>query len=188
MNKFFREAIEDSPIIAAVKSDEGLEKCLTCESRVIFILYGDICNISSIVDRIKESGKIAMVHIDLITGLSSKEITVDFIHRYTKADGIISTKAPLIKRAKELGMYTVMRFFIIDSMAYESIERQLHATKPDVIEVLPALLPKVVTKICKMSSAPVITGGLIAEKSDVMTMLDAGAFAISSTNENVWFL
>ena len=37
MKKEFKEAIEDSPIIAAIKDDEGLKKCLTSESRVIFI-------------------------------------------------------------------------------------------------------------------------------------------------------
>ena len=36
MKKEFKEAIEDSPIIAAIKDDEGLKKCLTSESRVIF--------------------------------------------------------------------------------------------------------------------------------------------------------
>ena len=41
MKKEFKEAIEDSPIIAAIKDDEGLKKCLTSESRVIFILYGE---------------------------------------------------------------------------------------------------------------------------------------------------
>ena len=93
MKKEFKEAIEDSPIIAAIKDDEGLKKCLTSESRVIFILYGDICNIPDIVETVKSSGKIAMVHIDLIAGLSSKEIAVDFIQKYTKADGIITPRA-----------------------------------------------------------------------------------------------
>jgi glycerol uptake operon antiterminator len=50
MKKEFKEAIEDSPNIAAIKDDEGLKKCLTSESRVIFILYGDICNIRGIFD------------------------------------------------------------------------------------------------------------------------------------------
>ena len=35
MKKEFKEAIEDSPIIAAIKDDDGLKKCLTSESRVI---------------------------------------------------------------------------------------------------------------------------------------------------------
>ena len=99
MKKEFKEALEDSPIIAAIKDDDGLHKCLNSDSRVIFILYGDIVTIADIVDTVKSSGKIAMIHIDLIAGLSSKEISVDFLKKYTKADGIITTKPALIKRA-----------------------------------------------------------------------------------------
>lgn len=188
MNKVFKEAIEDSPIIAAIKDDDGLKKCVKSDSKVIFILYGDICNIPDIVQTIKDAGKIAMVHLDLITGLSSKEIAVDFIQKYTAADGIITTKPALIKRAKELGLYTILRLFVLDSMAYENIEKQLHTAKPDIIEILPALMPKVVSKICKLSSAPVIAGGLVSDKEDVMALLQAGVVSISSTNEKIWFL
>lgn len=188
MKKEFREALEDSPVIAAIKDDAGLEKCLNCDSRIIFILYGDVITIPKIVDRVRSAGKIAMIHIDLIQGLSSREVAVDFIHTYTSADGIISTRAPLIQRARELSMYTVMRFFLLDSMAFESIEKQLGHIRPDVVEVLPGPMPGIVKKICRMVSCPVIAGGLVSEKSDVLALLDAGASAISSTNQDVWFL
>lgn len=188
MKKEFMEALEDSPIIAAIKDEVGLKKCVTSDSRVIFILYGDILTIPDIVATVKASGKIAMVHIDLITGLSSKEITVDFLKKYTQADGIITTKPNLIKRAKELGFYTILRLFLLDSMAYENIDRQVKVAKPDVIEVLPALMPKIVAKVCKLSPVPVIAGGLVSDKEDVMTLLQAGVICISSTNERIWFL
>ena len=188
MKKEFREALEDSPIIAAIKNDAGLSKCLSSESKIIFILYGDICNITEIVEKVKASGKLAMVHIDLINGLSSKEISVDFIKKYTHADGIITTKPALIKRAKELSLYTILRLFVIDSMAYENIDKQLKNAKPDLIEILPALMPKVVSKICKLSTTPVIAGGLVADKEDVMSLLTAGAVSVSSTNPAIWFL
>lgn len=188
MKKEFKEALEDSPIIAAIKDDDGLQKCIKSDSRIIFILYGDIVSIADIVDTVKASGKLAMVHLDLITGLSAKEVAVDFLKKYTKADGIITTKPPLIKRAKELGLYTILRLFIIDSMAYENIERQVGSAKPDLIEVLPALMPKIVSKICKISTIPVIAGGLVSEKEDIMALLQAGVTSISSTNETVWFL
>ena len=51
------EAIEENPIITAVKDQEGLEACLQTESRIVFILFGDICNILayiSIGDRIQD--------------------------------------------------------------------------------------------------------------------------------------
>lgn len=188
MKKAFKEALEDSPIIAAIKDDDGLQKCLTCDSRVIFILYGDICSISDIVDAVKSSGKIAMVHLDLIAGLSSKEIAVDFLKKYTKADGIITTKPVMVKRARELGLYTILRLFLIDSMAYENIDRQVKSAKPDLIEVLPALMPKIVAKVCNISSIPVIAGGLVSDKEDVMALLQAGVISISSTNSKIWFL
>lgn len=112
MDREFLDAIEANPIIAAVKDEQGLSNCLQREElTVIFILYGDIRSIGEIVERIHQAGKIAMVHIDLITGLSSKEVSVDYICEDIHADGIISTKASMINRAKKLGMYTVLRFF-----------------------------------------------------------------------------
>lgn len=188
MKKEFKEALEDSPIIAAIKDDDGLKKCLNSDSRVIFILYGDICSISEIVETVKSSGKIAMVHLDLITGLSSKEIAIDFIRKYTKADGIITTKPALIKHARDLGLYTILRLFLIDSMAYENVDRQVKSSKPDLIEVLPALMPKIVAEVCRISPTPVIAGGLVSDKEDVMALLQAGVISISSTNEKIWFL
>ncbi|MGN0205254.1 MAG: glycerol-3-phosphate responsive antiterminator [Coprococcus sp.] len=188
MKKEFMEALEDSPIIAAVKDDRGLEKCLESDSRVIFILYGDICNIADIVRKVKDADKLAMVHLDLINGLSAKDIAVDFIRKYTAADGIISTKPALVKHAGELGMSSVLRLFVIDSMAYENIEKQVKTARPDVIEILPAMMPKIVRKICKISQTPVIAGGLVTNKEDVMLLLQAGVVSVSSTNQDIWFL
>ena len=188
MKKEFKEALEDSPIITAIKDDVGLEKCMTAESSIVFILYGDIITITDIVEKVKSAGKIAMVHMDLINGLSGKEVAVDFIKKYTKADGIITTKPALIKRANELELHTILRLFLLDSMAYENIDKQVKTARPDVIEVLPAPMPKIVKKVCKLSPIPVIAGGLISDKEDIMTLLQSGVTAISTTDTKTWFL
>ena len=91
------EAIESSPLIPAVKNDEGLEKSLTCDQGVIFVLYGDVCGIGGIVEKIRQQGKRAIVHADLVAGLGSKEAAVDYLHQIG-ADGIISTRPAFIKR------------------------------------------------------------------------------------------
>ena len=97
-------AIEENPIITAVKDEAGLEACLRTDSRIVFILYGDICSICSIVRRVKHAGKIAIVHADLLVGLGSKEVAADFLKSQADIDGMISTKPALLKRAKELGL------------------------------------------------------------------------------------
>ena len=182
MKYYFYQALEENPIIAAIKNMDDLELCCSLEEiRVVFVLFGDICTIRTIVKRLKDAGKIAIVHVDLIVGLSSKEIVVDFIKMSTEADGIISTKVPL-------NFITVQRCFLLDSMAYENLRQQQHQVKPDYIEVLPGIMPQVISKMCKVSKAPIIAGGLISEKESVMSALSAGAMAVSSTNHEVWKL
>ena len=56
MHEMIKE-LEDCPVIAAVKDEQGLRACLKSESSVVFVLYGDICSISTIVEMIKEIGR-----------------------------------------------------------------------------------------------------------------------------------
>ena len=121
MGREFVEAIEAAPIVAAVKDDSGLEMCLTSDVDAVFILYGDICTISDIVAKVKDTGKIAMVHMDLINGLSPRDISTDFIRKYTRADGIITTKSNLITHAKEIDHATVLGHVVHDGRALRNV-------------------------------------------------------------------
>ena len=182
MKQELMDAIQEMPVIAAVKDDAGLCSALTNENiRVVFVLYGDICNISSIVRRIHEAGRFAVVHIDLIAGLAGKEVAVDFIRNTTEADGIISTRQSFIRRAKELGLAAILR----DSIALESLDK-IPANLPDCLDLLPGAMPKILRRVCAKAKVPVLTGGLIVDKEDVMAALEAGATAISTTNQAVW--
>ena len=180
------DVLVDSPVIAAIKDAGGLEECIETDCRVIFILYGNVCNIGEIVKKVKENGKIAIVHMDLVTGLSSKEVAVDFIKQSTEADGVISTKPMLVKRAKELGLLAIQRFFMIDSIALENAKRQIDIYHPDCVEIMPGVMPKILKEIRRYVDVPVIAGGLITDKKDVMSALSAGADAISTTNRLLW--
>ncbi|MFZ2538884.1 MAG: glycerol-3-phosphate responsive antiterminator [Oscillospiraceae bacterium] len=180
--------LENSPMVAAVKSDEGLQSCLQSEVQVVFVLYGRINTIGSIVAKIKDAKKIGFVHIDLIDGLAAREAAIDFILNFTLADGIISTKPALIRYAKQQGLLTVQRFFILDSIALANVQKQLAHDYADLIEVLPGVMPKIIRMIAIDSLKPIIAGGLIQDKEDVVNALGAGALAVSSTNPKIWFL
>ena len=163
MEQRLYEALQRNPIIAAVRDDEGLAQCLRTDIQTVFVLYGDICNISEIVRQIKDAGKIAIVHADLISGLAAKEISVDFLRRSTQADGVISTRANMIQRAKELNMIAILRVFLIDSMALDSALSAKNL-KPDAIDILPGLMPSMLRKVRQLTGLPILTGGLITEK------------------------
>ena len=185
----FIRIVEDNPIIAAVKDDEGLEECLRSEIGVVFILYGNIGSIIDIVKKIKRAGKLALVHMDLVSGMQAKDVSVDYIRNYTEADGIITTKANLLPRAKELGLNTILRTFVLDSTAMETLDRNSRpeAVQPDIMEVLPGtLLPDVIRQIVSSCRVPVMVSGLITRKSEVMNALKSGAVSISTTYRKLW--
>lgn len=185
---FFMESTERSPIIAGIKNDAWLQACKKTECEIVYILYGDICNIADIVEQVKTAGKMAVVHVDLITGFSTKDICIDFIKKYTTADGIISTKPFLIKRANELGLFTVQRFFMIDAITYANIKKHVKENNPDIVEIMPAGLTKMIRYVLEQVNKPVVASGLVLDQEDVMGALKAGAIAVSTTNQGIWEL
>ncbi|MEG2930558.1 MAG: glycerol-3-phosphate responsive antiterminator [Ruthenibacterium sp.] len=182
------ESLECTPVVAAVKNDIGLRQCLLCDSTMVFILYGTVNDIARIVLEAKQAGKTVFVHLDLLDGLSAKEAAVDFIAKTTRADGIISTKPALIRYAKHIGLATIQRFFVLDSLALENIRKADRQRDADFIEILPGLMPKVIRLLTAELQRPIIAGGLISDKEDVVTALSAGAVAVSTTCAEVWFL
>ncbi len=181
------ELLETSPVIAAVKDEKSFNRCFESECQIVFILCGSICNISKLVKQVKDHGKTAIVHVDLIAGLNAKEVAVDFVKQNTEADGIISTKPLLVKRAVELGLIGIQRTFVIDSMAMDTTKKQIDTFHPDLVEIMPGIMPKVLKKIREYTDIPVIAGGLISDKKDIMAAFSAGADAVSTTKEELWF-
>ena len=174
---FLEDTLGDSPIVAAVKDEPGLERCLNSPCRVVFVLFGDLNSVPRIVAELKT---------DLIEGLSAREAAVDYLIHAARPDGIISTRLPLLRFAKAKGLRTILRFFLIDSIAMENIAKMKNERCVDLIEVLPGLMPKVIHRVAATCGKPIIAGGLVTEKADVVNALEAGALAVSSTNPGVW--
>ncbi|HWR39492.1 MAG TPA: glycerol-3-phosphate responsive antiterminator [Patescibacteria group bacterium] len=180
------EMLEDNPIIAGIKDDAGLAQALLTDCRIVFVLYGNLLNIGEIVKQIKASGKMTFINVDLLEGFSHKEIVVQYLKEQTKTDGILSSKASMIKAARLQGLYTIHRFFLIDSFSFHNLDKQIDISQPDCIEILPGCMPKVISWVIEKFDIPLIAGGLVCEKEDVVAALKAGAIAISSTNAEIW--
>ena len=103
------ETLLDEPVIAAVKTDEALTAALASPCSAVFLLASTLLTVDGLVHRIHDAGKLAVVHIDLVDGLSSREIAVDSLNALCHPDGIISTRPTLIRRARHRGLLTVQR-------------------------------------------------------------------------------
>ena len=50
------------------------------------------------------------------------------------------------------------------------------------------ILPQIIRRLTGKMPQPLIASGLLQDKSDVMAALSAGAIAISTTDEALWFV
>ena len=180
------ESLRNNPVIAAVNSDEGMDAALASDCEVVFLLMGSVVTIATLVARVKASGKRALVHVDLIEGFASREVVIDALNAMCAPDGVISTRPQLLRRAHQLGLVTVQRVFAIDSKSVANLKNLSETGKPDFIEIMPGLIPRVLRSAGELTGIPVIAGGLIEEKAEVIAALDAGAVAVSTTHQGVW--
>ena len=105
-------------------------------------------DIIEISHKISEKNKIGILHIDLVDGLTNREIVLEYLKEKTKFDGIISTKAQTVKSAKKLGLVAIQRVFILDSLSFQSTKNHL-VDECDAVEMLPGLLFKVIKELSK---------------------------------------
>jgi len=186
-NKFICE-VHDNPIIAAVKNGDVLNTVIESQCNIVFLLYGNVSTLKNIVENLRNNNKLVFIHMDLIEGISNDIHGLKYIVEKVKPFGIITTKGNLISAAKNMGVYTIQRLFILDSLSYDRSIRSVEKYKPDAIEILPGIIHKITKRLKADLNIPIIAGGLINDKEDVISALKAGAIAVSSTNNMVWEL
>ncbi|KYH29515.1 MULTISPECIES: glycerol-3-phosphate responsive antiterminator [Clostridium] len=184
-NQFYRR-LQINPIIAAIKDEHQLQRAIESPCEIIFVLKSDIFNIRSIVGKIRASGKGVYIHVDLIEGLAKDALALKYIHENINPDGIITTKTSLVRASKNLDIFVIQRFFVLDHLSLNTGIHSIESIKPNAVEILPGIMPKVTKIFTNKTNVPVITGGLIMDKEDVMNSLKSGAIAISTSKEEIW--
>ena len=183
--KDLAEFFSSGRIISATRSDEEFLRAVKAETQIIFDLDPDLMNISAKVKKAHEADKLLFVHVDLAKGLGKDESGVRFLKRIG-VDGVISTKVGVIKLAREQGLHTVQRFFIVDSHSISTTVDAVKSAKPEMIEIMPGTLCKVIERLKKCVDVAIISGGLIETEDEVREILSSGAAAVSTARQELW--
>ena len=178
--------INDKTVIAAIKEQSVFEQACISAVGAVFDLAPSISTVKSRVDLCKKSNKPFFVHMDLIEGVGKDKAGLEYL-KTCGVDGIISTRSIIIKQAKDIGLKTVQRIFIIDSQAIKSATAILKIN-PDMLEIMPGVVPRAIKEFKNVLPVPIIAGGLIETKEDIETAFTAGASAVSTSKEILWNL
>ena len=172
-------------IIAAVHGEEAFFKALNSNVEIIFDLSPNIMCLGENVKKAHEKGKKLFIHIDLAEGIGKDKFGIIYAKSFG-IDGIISTRTSLIKAAREVGVVTVQRFFVVDSQSVETTLKTLNSSKPDMIEIMPGTVLKVIKNLKTKTSLDIIAGGLIESQEEVNDACENGAIAISTGKVDLW--
>jgi glycerol uptake operon antiterminator len=178
--------LDENPIVAALEEEKDYEAAVLSPVRMIFLLRCDIISLPDKVSFFKSYNKTVFVHVDLIQGLGNDQMAIQYVHQNARPDGIITTKNNIVKYGRELGLSTIQRFFAVDSHAYASAVKTIEQTQPDAVEIMPGIIPRVIRELSMEIKKPIIAGGLIDCKEDIISVLGAGAVGISTSKEALW--
>lgn len=172
-------------VAAAVRTREDFDIALTSKVDVIFLLYSSIMNIEEYVRKAHNAGKKIFIHMDFVEGVGKDRAGMEFL-KSVKADGILTTKTNMIRPAKDCGLITVQRFFIVDSHSVDTAVESIRIAKPDVVEIMPGVVEKKIREFSQKVSTEILAGGLIEFKEDVDAAISAGATAVSTAGRELW--
>jgi glycerol uptake operon antiterminator len=181
-----KKYLYNTKVIAAVKDEKAFQKALESECRVIFLLNGDISTVKNYVKRTHERNKIIYLHFDMIEGFGKDEAGLRFVKEYVNPDGIISIKTNVIRWAQNYNLETVFRVFLIDYQSYESAINNISRLQAKCVEIMPGIIPDVIQRLVKDCPADYIGGGLITTPEQVKAILNSGASACSTRNQDLW--
>lgn len=183
MDKSVTDVLERSPIIAATDRN-GWQAAVLSDAEVLFHLGADIMTVGEDIKTSKAKEKTIFIHIDLADGIGKDRGGINWL-KSLGADGIITTRTQLVRAAKDIGLISVQRFFVLDSKGMHSIAETIENTRPDLIEIMPGVIPKAL-KLFSKQKIPVIAGGLVETKQEVTTALSSGAIAVSTGKKELW--
>ena len=182
----FVRRFREFPCGAAVKTGQQLDTALGCRAGVIFILRGNGLELAPTLRRIHDAGKLAVVHLDLVDGLTADIAGVRWLVR-SGADAIISSHGQAVRAVRAEGVVAIQRLLCVSREAIDLGLGAVARAQPDIVELLPgAILPVVADLVLPHLAVPLLAGGFIRDREDVRRVLAAGAMAVTTSEEALW--
>ena len=172
-------------IFAAARTKEEFSKAIESSVNTVFLLNSDVLTLKATIDEAHKRGKKIFIYFDFVEGLGKDKCGMRFI-KLLEPDGIISVRSNIIKLARECGIVSIQRFFVVDSRAVDTAVDMIESAKPDMIELMPGIAYKAIKEFVGRVKVPVIAGGLISDAEEAKMAHEAGAVAVSTGAVELW--
>lgn len=172
-------------VIAAVRNEQEMDAAIQARAKLIFCLNPNILTLEETVRKVHDAGKKIFLHMDLAEGVGKDKAGLIYVKK-AGVDGVISTRVNIIKAAKDVGLFCIQRFFIVDSHSIDTTIESVKSSRPDMVEIMPGIISKVICELKAVLNIPVIAGGLIETRQEIEEAARSGATAVSTSRQELW--
>lgn len=172
----------DQKILPVINDFKTFEKFLKSNQTWCVLMDFHVNFIEDLIKQLHGVNKKGIVHMDLVKGIQNDNYGTQFMCQKLHVDGIISTKPKSIEAASQNHVISILRVFLIDSRSLIRGAKLADMLHPDYVEVLPGVIPRVVSMMREYCEVPLIAGGLIKTKEDIQQCIAQGMCAITTSN------
>lgn len=174
-------------ITPVILNDEYFKEALKSKSSYVILEMGNFMTMCQLVKEIKSFNKEVFVKINEIQGIKEDD---DVVFEYLiKAGvfGVVSNKTKVLQKAKKNFLKVVYTAFVFDTKSLDTTLKNIENIKPDIVEVRPGIMPKVIKVIReKNPSLPICATGIVTEDKEIDEALEAGAQSIVTSKLGLW--
>lgn len=175
----------DETIIPSVRELKYLSLACQTTSPLVLLTNTHIGNLKNQVQYVHQHHKKACVQLEMIDGLATDQTAIKLLKQLFKVDALSTTSIACANTAKKIGIYSVFRFFLIDSVSLTRSLKILKHSKFDAIELLPSYCSVVFYPQIRKVVSPATTfiaGGFIRSQEQIESMFKSGINAVSTSD------
>jgi glycerol uptake operon antiterminator len=172
--------------LPALSNFSMIKEFLKTDIKYCILVDFQLAEIGSIISDLKSQGRKILVHIDMIKGLNADEFGAIHLIQNYHVDGIISIKPKVVAICKKRNVIAMQRIFLKDSISLKRSLEIISKTRPDCLEILPAVCTDIIQYIKNELQCEVFSGGLISSEEQIQSCLQAGAIGITVSNPKLW--
>ena len=183
----FVARLAEAPCCAAIVDKARLEAAMASRAPAIFVLRGNGLDLSDMIRRVHDGGKLIAVHLDLVDGLKADHWGVSWLAR-SGVDAVITSHGQLMSVIRNEGAIAIHRLLLSRREHLDTAVTALARSRPDIVEILPGVVLPAIAGLLPKLEVPMLAGGFIRTPLDARAVLAAGAVGVTTSSEGLWDL
>jgi glycerol uptake operon antiterminator len=179
------ERLAEYPVIASATRDREIAAAAAGHTRAVMLNSIELACLAELVAAARAADLLCLVHAEMIAGLANDAAAVGYL-KSIGADGVMTTRAQTVAATQSLGLIAVQRVFVTDHVAVERSLATVERTRPDVVELSPALALGALDAGTRKRFSPLLASGLVTRPGEVEWLRELGAVGVTTSAASLW--